>query len=111
MMTGAFAPAGASIGLLATANLAATNAAQNLALPTPRVGANQLRIENHAADWAYINLGTLTQCNANPATVLASLGVAPGAVEVLSVDNSFTTASIILGSGTGTVRITAGEGI
>lgn len=111
MLTGAFAPTTASIGLLATANLAATAAAQNLTLPSPRVGSNQIRVENHATDWAYINVGTLAQMNANPATVAASLGIAPGAVEVLTIDNSFTTASIILGTGTGTVRITAGEGI
>lgn len=112
MLLAPFAPLTSSLGLVATANLAATAVAANVTLPTvTNARPNQIRIENHATDWAYMNFGTLAQCNGTPATVATSMGVAPGAVEVLTIDPSATTASVILGSGTGTVRFTVGEGV
>lgn len=112
MLLAAFAPYPNTTGLLNSATLAATAAAQNLSIPVPaggRVGTQQVRIYNGAAVPAYINIGAVASIAA--ATVANSMPIAPGAVEVITINPNADTFSIILASGTGNVTITLGEGL
>lgn len=69
----------------------------------------QIQIANQTTSWAYVNFGVFG--SVTPATVAASYPVAPGAVVVVSVANEVTGASVILGTGTGNITFTRGEGI
>lgn len=71
----------------------------------------QIRIANQTSAWAFINFGVFG--NIVAATVASSMPVAPGAVEVVTVDKEVTGASVILAAGgtTGNVTFTRGEGV
>jgi hypothetical protein len=68
----------------------------------------QLRIVNTASVFAYVNFGPSTVV---AATVANSMPIAPNSVEVFTIDPNVTTVSAILGSGTGTLICTRGEGV
>lgn len=109
MILAPFAPLTIANNLANSVTLAATAAAAPVTLTAPasRIGNNQLMISNTASTWAYVNLGTAAL---NAATVANSMPVAPGAMVVVTIDPTVTTASVILASGTGNVTFTAGEG-
>jgi hypothetical protein len=73
-------------------------------------GRAQLQIANTSGAWAYVNFGNVG-IGVTAATVAAGYPVAPGAVVVVSVDPEVNGASVILGTGTGTVVFTRGEGL
>ena len=118
METRAFAPlyspsAGQGAGNLqasVTVAAVATGATASTVFPgTQQNGACQIQIANTAANWAYVNFGIVGVLAA--ATVASGYPVAPGAVVVVSVNSEVTGASVILGSGSGNVIFTRGEGL
>jgi hypothetical protein len=99
-------------GLLASTTIAAstTHAENATAFPGGNTGGMaQLRIANTTAAWAYVNLGQLGSLS--NATVAASLPIAPATVIIVSVPAEVNGASVILGTGTGNVIFTRGEGL
>jgi hypothetical protein len=111
MLAAAFAPLNTTTGLANSVTIAATNASATTGtLPTARSGTNCLRVSNLTSAWAYLNIGTSTL---TAATVANSMPVAPGAVEVFTIDASATTVSCILAAGgaSGSVTLTVGEGV
>jgi hypothetical protein len=75
-------------------------------------GRFQLRVYNAGAVPVFIRKGS---GGAAATAVLTDMPIAPGAVEVLSVDNSpsapITSIGAITGSGTATLYVTIGEGL
>lgn len=118
METRAFAPlyspgsAGqAAGGLQASVTVAATTSNVNSTVfpGTQSNGVCQIQIANTTSAWAYVNFGVVGVLAA--ATVAASYPVAPGSVVVVSVNSEVTGASVILGTGSGNVIFTRGEGL
>lgn len=70
---------------------------------------NQIQIANQTTGWAFVNFGIFG--NITAATVAASYPVAPGAVVIISVDGEVSGAAVILGSSSGNVIFTRGEGL
>ena len=112
--TRAFAPlytrggTGIPAGWLPSVTLAATATAQQVLLP---MGSDfvQLRIANQSASWAYVNVGIAGLLTV--ATAAGAIPIAPGAVEILTIFNNTNAASVILGTGTGSVTFTRGSGL
>lgn len=102
--TGNGALQASTIVTVAVASTAVTGA-----LPTAGVGQNQLRMANTTANWMYVNLGNSASVAA-AVTTGASLPIAPGAVEVITVDPNVAFASVN-STGTGSVVFTRGEGM
>jgi ethanolamine transporter EutH len=106
--------AGNAVGTLAAST---TIAATVAAAPTTIFAGTmtnyqqQIRVANQTSAWAFMNFGVFG--NITAATVAASLPVAPGAVEVFTVDKEVSGASVILAAGgtTGNVTFTRGEGL
>jgi hypothetical protein len=69
----------------------------------------QIQIANQSGQWAFVNFGVFGAVVA--ATVAASYPVGPGAVVTVSVASEVNGASVILGTGTGAVTFTRGEGL
>ena len=79
----------------------------------PTGPANQIRIANKTTAWAHINFGVVSQ-TVPAATVASSMPVAPGAVEVVTVEQEVDGASVILdaaSTGGTTVVLTRGGGV
>lgn len=117
--TQAFAPfykvsAGAQVGTLmpsVTVAATASSAVASGVIPASNSGGSQLRIANQANGWAFVNFGCIRDAQTVvAATTASSMPVAPGAVEVVSVDPEVNGASVILASGTGNVTFTRGNG-
>jgi hypothetical protein len=113
-MTAAFAPLGNGItGVDPSVTVAATassTASTIFAGSTQQAQSfTQVRVCNTTAVWAYINFGVLNSVAA--ATVASSIPIAPGSVEVFTIDPTSNAATVILASGTGNVIFTRGEGI
>jgi hypothetical protein len=96
--------------LIASVTLAATTASQAVVLPAGQAS-NQIRISNQTASWAYVNFGIAGAVVA--ATVAGSMGIAPGAVEVIGIATEVTGATVILAAGatTASVQFTRGNGL
>lgn len=81
-------------------------------IPKRDGGGSQIRIANLTNQWAHINFGVFGDVTA--ATVAASMPVAPGAVEVVSVAPEVDGASVIsaaaIASGSTSVIFTRGNG-
>jgi dTDP-4-dehydrorhamnose 3,5-epimerase-like enzyme len=92
-----------------TANVSAstTTASVALVIPTPAPRNMVVRVYNAATTVAFVN------CGAGSATAVAttSLPVAAGAASAVTVPEGTTHCAAILGTGTGTVYFTVGEGI
>lgn len=105
--------AGAGAGsLVASVTISGATTAASAALPGNSSGnsdINQIQIANTTAAWAYVNFGRNTT-EIPAATVASSYPVAPGAVVVVTVNSEVAAASVILGSGTGSVIFTRGAG-
>jgi len=69
----------------------------------------QLQVSNTTSAWAYINCGPLNTVAA--ATVAASYPVAPGTVITMTINGLSTGVTVILGSGSGNVIFTRGQGL
>jgi hypothetical protein len=69
----------------------------------------QIQVSNTSAGWAYINCGPLATVAA--ATVAASYPVAPGTVIVMTINGLSTGVTVILGTGSGNVVFTRGQGL
>ena len=113
-MTAAFAPLGnGTTGVDPSVTVASTASSTTSTIFSGSTQQSQsftqIRVANTAATWAYVNFGPLATVAA--ATVAASIPVAPGSVEVFTVDPLVTAATVILASGTGNVIFTRGEGI
>lgn len=72
-------------------------------------GGSSIQIANTTAGWAYVNMGIFGELAA--ATVATGYPVAPGAVVAITVPPEVTGASVILGSSTGNVIFTRGNGV
>jgi hypothetical protein len=116
METRAFAPlyspstSSAPGSLLPSVTVAATAAAAPSAV-FPGMMQNQfvqIQISNQSASWAFVNFGVFGSV---AAATINSYPVGPGAVVVVSVAGEVTGASVILGTGTGNVTFTRGEGL
>ena len=100
--TGGFLP---SVTVACTASSAVASGA----LAPENSGGSSIQVANTTNGWAYVNMGVLGALSA--ATVAAGYPVAPGAVVAISVAPEVTGASVILGSGTGNVVFTRGNGV
>ena len=88
--------------------ISGTTTAQSGTLPGAGGSAySDIRVENHASDWAYVNFGDSTVAGATS----SSIGFAPGSVEIMHVPPNTTTVSVVLGSGTGQVTFSRGLGV
>lgn len=93
-----------------TATVAVAGTAVTAQLPSTSPGQNQIRIANTTAVWCQINFGNNSSVTA--ATVANSIQIAPGSVEVFTLDPTVTHASVLAGAGgTGAVVFTRGEGV
>jgi hypothetical protein len=118
METRAFAPtytpttASYAGTLLASTTIAASTSAATNSTPFTGIafsGLQQIQISNTTTAWAYVNFGVVGTIIA--ATVAAGYPVAPGTVVVVSVAQEVNAASVILGTGSGNVIFTRGEGV
>src|SRR6266404_1171745 len=114
METRAFAPLykksipGTANGvLIASVTASASNSSATITLPAGN-NSNQIQIANTTTAWAYVNFGV--DGNVTAATVAASYPVPPGLTRIVSIDSEVTGASVILGTSTGSVIFTRGEG-
>lgn len=93
--------------------LAATDAAQSTArfAGVDKNAYLQIRVANASTAWAWVNFGVFGSLVA--AAVGTGYPIAPGSVEVITVDEEVTAASVILGTAaaTGNVTFTRGAGI
>jgi len=101
--TGSFLPS----TTIAASTSAATNATQFAGAAGS--GFYQLQIANTTSGWAYVNVGQVGAVTA--ATVATGYPVAPGGVVVISVQPEVNAASVILGTGSGSVIFSRGEGL
>jgi hypothetical protein len=92
----------------ASANLSLATSSDRVALPGTWSGAQQrtVRLFNDSPQVAFVEFGDA----AVTASTTTSMALAPGAVELFYPLDSRTHVAGILGSGSGTLRITAGEG-
>lgn len=95
-----FSPSGDSV------KVAATTASASVALGAP---ARTMRVHNAATTLAFVAFGVGAAVAATSGD--DSLPIAAGATEVFSVNTSVTHAAAILGTGTGDVWFTPGDGI
>ena len=94
-----------------TVTIAATNATQNIGLPTRQSNSeiNCVSIANTSAGWAYVKQGT-----DNTITVAASTGmpIAPGTAKVIKLRDETTFVACILSvAGPSNVHFTQGVGL
>lgn len=93
---------------LPTQELAATTSAIAVQLSIPDiVGSHALRIEGDPSATVYIRFGS------SEVTVTAAngMGIKPGSIETFGVGPRTTHIAVIVASGTGTVRVTTGQGL
>jgi len=74
---------------------------------------NQLQIANTSTtSWAYVNVGAIRDAQTVAvATVSASYPVPPLSAKVVTVDPEVNGASVIMGTGSGNVIFTRGQGV
>ena len=94
-------------GLANSITVAGTTSATSGALPTRDPGYNMVRVANQSTGWTYINFGDASLV---AATVANSLPVAPGSIEVFSLDPWMTSVSVI-NAVAGNVIFTLGQGV
>src|ERR1700748_2469914 len=98
--------------LVPSVTIGASTTAASSTLPGNTSGNNyklQIQISNTTTAFAYVNFGQSTS-SVVAATVAASYPVAPGTV-IVTVASEVCAASVILGTGTGNVVFTRGEGL
>lgn len=71
---------------------AATNAFSTILPGVGNNSVNQFRVTNKTSAWAHVNFGKF---GAMPAATVAHPGIAPGGVEVFTVDQEVTGAAVI----------------
>lgn len=92
-------------------NVSASTTAASGNLPGNSSGDYQnvdIRIENPNSAWAYVTFGDGSQPTATSSN---GIGFAPNSVEVMRVPQTANSVSVILSTGTGSVRFTRGLGL
>lgn len=92
-------------------NVSASTSATSGNLPGNQSGDVQnidIRIENPNSAWAYVTFGDGTQPTATSSN---GVGFAPNSVEVMRIPPTANSVSVVLSTGTGSVRFTRGLGL